>query len=121
MAVLAVAVAVSIAGLFVRRFFVRPEWLGEVSPESGVIAFLIFVLMVTYLAGFWLDEETAAGQGDWWPHTLALLVFLPLIPHTKHLHLVLSPVTVFLRARRASAAFRRWRATRISASIPART
>ena len=30
-------------------------------------------------------------------HTLALLVFLPLIPHTKHLHLVLSPITVFLQ------------------------
>ena len=32
----------------------------------------------------------------WWVHTLALLVFLPLIPHTKHLHLVLSPATIFL-------------------------
>ena len=28
---------------------------------------------------------------------MALLIFLPLIPHTKHLHLVLSPVTVFLK------------------------
>src|ERR1700691_4956554 len=36
-AVWAVAVAVSIAGLFVRRFLVRPKWLGEVSAESGVI------------------------------------------------------------------------------------
>ena len=43
-AVWAVAVAVGIAGLFVRRFFVRPRWLGDVSPESGVIAFLIFRL-----------------------------------------------------------------------------
>src|SRR5262249_23942227 len=34
---------------------------------------------------------------NWWLHTLALLTFLPLIPHTKHLHLVLSPLTVFLR------------------------
>ncbi len=34
---------------------------------------------------------------NWWLHTLALLAFLPLIPHTKHLHLALSPVTVFLR------------------------
>ena len=34
---------------------------------------------------------------NWWLHTLTLLAFLPLIPHTKHLHLVLSPVTVFLR------------------------
>ncbi len=91
------AVAVSIAGLFVRRFVVRPEWLGKVSPESGVIAGLIFVLMVTYLAGFRLAEDSAGRRVNWWLHTLALLAFLPLIPHTKHLHLVLSPVTVFLR------------------------
>ena len=32
----------------------------------------------------------------WWAHTLCLLAFLPLIPHTKHLHLVLSPATIFL-------------------------
>jgi len=32
----------------------------------------------------------------WWTHTLALLVFLPLVPHTKHLHLLLSPAAVFL-------------------------
>jgi Fe-S oxidoreductase len=89
----AAAVAVSIAGLFIRRFLVRPRWLGEtVSYESGVIAFLIFVLMVTYLATF----RTADSKPLWWAHTLALLVFLPLIPHTKHLHLVLSPITVFL-------------------------
>ena len=41
-AVFAVAVAVAICGLFVRRFWVRPQWLGEkVSKESGVIAGLI--------------------------------------------------------------------------------
>jgi len=92
-AAFAVAVAISIAGLFMRRFFVRPRWLGEkVSPESGLIAFLIFVLMVTYLAAFWYGDS----QPLWWAHTLTLLAFLPLIPHTKHLHLVLSPLTVFL-------------------------
>ena len=37
-----------------------------------------------------------AAQALWWTHTLTLLLFLPLIPHTKHLHLVLSPATVFL-------------------------
>ena len=57
-----------------------------------MIAVLIFVLMVTYLATFWFGDSKAL----WWAHTLALLIFLPLIPHTKHLHLVLSPVTVFL-------------------------
>ena len=96
-AVWAVAVAVSIAGLFVRRFFVRPRWLGPVSPESGFIAFLIFALMATYLGGLWAGENTPAERVYWWLHTLALLTFLPLIPHTKHLHLALSPVTVFLR------------------------
>jgi Fe-S oxidoreductase len=93
----AVMVAVSIAGLFVRRFLVRPKWLGEVSPESGFIALLIFVLMVTYLIGLWSGDGTTSGRVSWWLHTLALFVFLPLIPHTKHLHLALSPVTVFLR------------------------
>src|SRR6185312_606524 len=92
-AVFAVAVAISISYLAVRRFIARPIWLGEVSPESGIIAALIFVLMVSYLAGLWLPES----RPIWWAHTLALLVFLPLIPHTKHLHLVLSPATVFLK------------------------
>jgi len=96
-AVWAVAVAISIAGLFVRRFIVQPKWLGKVAPESGFIAFLIFTLMATYLAALWIDEETVTGQAVWWLHTLALLIFLPLIPHTKHLHLVLSPATVFLK------------------------
>jgi Fe-S oxidoreductase len=96
-AVWAAAVAVSIAGLFVRRFLVRPVWLGKVSPESGVIALLIFLLMATYLGGLWYGENTAGGRLNWWLHTLVLLLFLPLVPHTKHLHLVLSPATVFLR------------------------
>jgi len=94
----AVLVAVSIAGLFVRRFFVRPIWLGpHVSAESGVIAALIFLLMVTYLASFFIPANGPGAKILWWTHTLTLLVFLPLIPHTKHLHLVLSPITVFLK------------------------
>jgi len=96
-AVFAVAVAVSIAGLAARRYLVRPVWLGKASAESGVIALLIFLLMATYLATFGLEEGTAASKINWWIHTLTLLLFLPLIPHTKHLHLVLSPLTIFAR------------------------
>ena len=96
-AVWAVAVAVAISSLFIRRFFVRPVWLGELSPESGVVALLIFLLMATWLGGLWLPPVTLAGKANWWAHTLALAIFLPLIPHTKHLHLALSPATVFLR------------------------
>jgi len=96
-AVFALACAVGIVGLFVRRFLVRARWLGEkLSWESGFIAFLIFALMATYLAAFFVSDASPAARILWWTHTLALLVFLPIIPHTKHLHLVLSPVTVFL-------------------------
>ena len=88
--------AVSIAGLAFRRFVVRPKSLGPLSYESGVIALLIFLLMVSYLPEWWVSETSAAGQALWWVHTLTLLAFLPLIPHTKHLHLILSPLTIFL-------------------------
>ena len=96
-AAFALACAAGILGLFIRRFLVRPKWLGEkLSYESGVIALLIFVLMATYLASFFVADADPAARVLWWTHTLTLLIFLPLIPHTKHLHLVLSPATIFL-------------------------
>jgi len=96
-ATFAAACAIGIFGLFVRRFFVRPRWLGsKVSYESGIIAGLIFILMVTYLAAFAVKSATPAAAALWWIHSLSILVFLPIIPHTKHLHLVLSPATIFL-------------------------
>jgi Fe-S oxidoreductase len=96
-AVFAIACAVGIFGLFVRRFLVRPKWLGKkLSWESGFIAFLIFLLMVTYLASFFVADTDPATRVLWWVHSLAILIFLVIIPHTKHLHLILSPATVFL-------------------------
>ena len=96
-AAFAITCALGIAGLFIRRFLVRPRWLGEnVSWESGFIAFLIFLLMVTYLGAFFVSDSDPAARVLWWTHTLSLLIFLPIIPHTKHLHLVLSPATIFL-------------------------
>ncbi len=94
-AVFAIAVAISIAGLAFRRFVIRPKWLGPLSPESGIIALLIFLLMATYLATF--VDGWESSRLLWWAHTLTILIFMPLVPHTKHLHLLLSPVTVFLK------------------------
>jgi len=94
--VFAIFVSVSIAGLAFRRFVIRPKWLEPLSPESGLIAFLIFALMVTYLARFVIDGSRTVEMAIWWSHTLVLLFFLPLIPGTKHMHLILSPLTVFL-------------------------
>jgi len=101
-ALFAIAVAVSIAYLAARRFIERPVWFGKVAPESGIVAGLIFILMATYLAAFAGVGNSATQLILWWTHTLALLIFLPLIPHTKHLHLVLSPFTVFLKRPRFS-------------------
>ncbi len=95
-ALFAAACAVAIFGLFLRRFIARPKWLGAVSWESGLIALLIFVLMATYLAAFFVPAAGTVARALWWAHTVTLLVFLPLIPHTKHLHLILSPFTIFL-------------------------
>ncbi len=94
-ALFAIGVAIGITGLFLRRFVVRPRWLGKVSYESGIIAGLIFLLMATYLASFLPGWEQSKPL--WWTHTLTILLFLPLVPHTKHLHLLISPVTVFLK------------------------
>lgn len=96
-ALFAVAVAGSILFLAFRRYVLRPVWLGNVKPESGIIAALITTLMLSYLAGLALPESGVAGHSIWWVHTLALLIFLPLVPHTKHLHLILSPATIFLK------------------------
>jgi Fe-S oxidoreductase len=95
--VFALLCAAGILGLFIRRFLIRPQWLGaKLSWESGLIALLIFVLMATYLASFFVADSAPAARVLWWLHTLTLVIFLPLIPHTKHLHLLLSPFTVFL-------------------------
>jgi Fe-S oxidoreductase len=96
-AAFAITCAVGITGLFVRRFVIRPASLGaKLSWESGFIALLIFLLMATYLAAFLVPDAGTAARALWWIHTATLVVFLPVIPHTKHLHLVLSPATVLL-------------------------
>ena len=96
-AVFALACALGILWLFIRRFFLRPRWLGgHLSWGSGLVALLIFLLMATYLAAFFVNAASPAARLLWWAHTLTLVAFLPVIPQTKHLHLVLSPFTVFL-------------------------
>jgi Fe-S oxidoreductase len=95
----AVAVLVGIIHLLVRRAVVRPVGLGPtVSVESIVIGLFIATLMVTFLLAFYLAEDSLAGRVNWWVHALVILAFMALIPASKHFHLVLSPITVFLKA-----------------------
>lgn len=83
--------------LVIRRVVVRPEALGPLSWESVLIGGFIATLMVTFLLDFRLTEGFAAAV-NWWVHAVVILVFLALIPNSKHFHLVLSPVTVFLKS-----------------------
>jgi Fe-S oxidoreductase len=95
----ATLVLLGIVYLFIRRAFVRPVALGTtVSIESVVIALFIATLMLTFLLTFRLEEETLAAHVNWWIHALVILAFMALIPSSKHLHLVLSPITVFLKS-----------------------
>ncbi len=95
----AVAVLIGIVGLLIRRMFVRPPGLGShVSGESVLIGVLITALMITFLLEFALTRGTTPYALNWWTHVLIILAFLPLIPSSKHLHLFVSPATVFLES-----------------------
>lgn len=94
----AVAGSGGITLLFLRRFFLRPRWLGDkLSWESGLIAVLIFLLLTMHLVSCRVATASLAARGLWWVHTAILLALVPLIPRTKHLHLLLAPVAIFLR------------------------
>jgi Fe-S oxidoreductase len=94
----AVAVIAGMLFLLVRRAIVRPPALGKtVSKESVLIACFIITLMVTFLLTFRL-QPGLGERVNWWVHMLIILTFLGLIPNSKHLHLVLSPFTVFLKS-----------------------
>ena len=99
LAACAACVLIGIAYLLVRRGIGRPIALGAVvSIESIAIGVLILTLMITFLLTYRLPEDSMAGRANWWVHMLVILVFLALIPVSKHLHLVVSPITVFFRS-----------------------
>ena len=94
----AALVLIGIIGLAFRRAFVRPAGLGTtVSKESLLIAFLIAMLMVTFFVTFGYESDLI-GRMNWWVHMLIILAFLVLVPNSKHLHLILSPLTIFLKS-----------------------
>lgn len=100
-AVWAVLVSVGILGLAFRRFV-----LVKISPDpkswsSGVVALLIFVLMVTFL---YAQSEPPAEMAklNWWLHALIIIVFPHLILKSKHFHIMAAPVNIFFRTERLS-------------------
>ena len=95
------AVLAGITALSVRRGLFRPAVLslsGRVSKESLLIGLLIAALMGTFLLS--LRLEGTAARINWWLHAFVILSFLVLIPNSKHLHLLVSPLTLLLKSNR---------------------
>ena len=95
-------VTVGIISLAYRRFIVKPKYLGsKISYTSGLVAIFISVLMITYMIdAFWTLNNTFytfSFKINWWLHAILILGFLILIPKSKHLHLVLSPINIFFK------------------------
>jgi len=94
----AAACTFSMVGLAFRRFVLVSHSPDPKSYESGFVALLIILLMLTYI-----DLNSAglvAAKVDWWLHVVIILGFPVLILTSKHRHILLAPVSVFLRSPR---------------------
>jgi Fe-S oxidoreductase len=118
--IFAVLVLVGLGVTSYRRFVLRPVGLQR-TGDATLVNVLIAGLMVTYLlmGGFRVQSGEAAGtwlpagkvvaatllplqlhpdvfyRMFWWMHVTILLFFLGYLPHSKHLHLLASPFSVF--------------------------
>ncbi|MDJ0656567.1 MAG: (Fe-S)-binding protein [Xanthomonadales bacterium] len=94
-AVVAVIVCIGVIGLAYRRFVMVSISPDPKSYTSGIVAGMIFLLMVTYLYGHAGPE--IGQKANWWFHALLILAFPPLILKSKHFHIIMGPVNVFFR------------------------
>jgi Fe-S oxidoreductase len=88
---------IAVATLAFRRYILKSEWLDPITAETSLTLALVFVVMATLLPLWWMAEPSAARQAIWWLHTLAFLILLPLLPYEKNLHILLSPIALFLK------------------------
>jgi len=96
--VFAVLCTLAILGLAFRRFVLVRYSPDPKSYESGLVALLIVVLMLTYI-----DLNTThllSARLNWWLHVVIILSFPLIILHSKHRHIFLAPIAVFLRRDR---------------------
>ncbi|HEY7203998.1 MAG TPA: (Fe-S)-binding protein [Methylomirabilota bacterium] len=117
-----VLVILAVGYALYRRLVVKPRRL-NLSTEALVILLLILGLMVTdlvadagrirlapapsdhwqfagsaiarWMAGLPAGAVTAIFHLSWWAHGATLLGFLVLLPYSKHLHILVSPLNVF--------------------------
>lgn len=88
---------VAVAVLAFRRHLFKADPIEPMTVETSITLALIFLVMVTLLPLWWMSEPSALGQVIWWLHTIGVLVLLPLWARPKNIHILLSPVALFLR------------------------
>jgi Fe-S oxidoreductase/nitrate reductase gamma subunit len=121
------AVLVGLVLAFLRRLALHPNRL-TYNSDALIILSLIGILMLTAflatatqiayeprpndrfayissaLAGLFAGWDRGALRVAhtvfWWAHNLTVLFFLTYLPHSKHLHIITSPLNVFLRSTR---------------------
>jgi len=104
--VVVVAALVGALGFMWRRVVTKPDRVTR-STEGTVILGFIVGLMVTELAFDRAGDLAALGmtpggaelirQGGFWLHLLLLVVFLNVLPHGKHFHIITALPNVFFR------------------------
>ncbi len=98
-AVWAILVTIGIVGLAFRRFVMVKVSPDPKSYSSGGVALLIVLLMVTFLYAQ-TDPPAALAKANWWLHALIIIVFPHLILRSKHFHILMAPINIFLRTER---------------------
>ncbi|KAA3616141.1 MAG: (Fe-S)-binding protein [Calditrichaeota bacterium] len=97
----AIAVSVGIIGLILRRFVFVKYSPDPKSYSSGYVGLFIFLLMATYLyTQFPHDPASLTAKSVWWSHALIILIFPHLVLRSKHFHLIIAPVNIFMRTLR---------------------
>jgi Fe-S oxidoreductase len=104
--VVVVAALVGALGFLWRRLVTKPDRVTR-STEGTVILAFIVGLMVSELAFDGAEELARLGlspgdvelfrQGGFWSHLVLILVFLNLLPHGKHFHIITALPNVYFR------------------------
>ncbi len=97
----AILVSLGIIGLVLRRFVFIKYSPDPKSYSSGYVGLFILLLMLTYLyTQLPHDPASMTAKAVWWNHALVIIIFPHLILKSKHFHLIIAPVNIFLRTLR---------------------
>lgn len=93
--IIAVFCTISMVGLTFRRFVLVKISPDPKSYESGFVALLIILLMLTYID--MNATNFVSAKVNWWLHVVIILAFPAIILNSKHRHIFLAPIAVYLR------------------------